>query len=157
VQQFDDPDTVYSRPANIFVAGFMGSPSMNFINGEITTSNGVPAVNFPLADGGVASLALHNGVADRVSSKKVILGIRPEHLSRQTPETLGKPGMASMSAPVEVVEPTGAETMAVLRFGDLEVVGRFSPDEAPKTGETMPLAVDMTRACLFDPSTTRLI
>jgi multiple sugar transport system ATP-binding protein len=65
--------------------------------------------------------------------------------------------VATISAPVEVVEPTGAETMAVLRFGDREVVGRFSPDEAPKTGETMPLAIDMTRACLFDPATQKLI
>ena len=62
-----------------------------------------------------------------------------------------------MSAPVEVVEPTGAETMAVLRIGESEIVGRFTPDEAPKMGEDMPLAVDMTRACLFDPTTTQLI
>jgi multiple sugar transport system ATP-binding protein len=62
-----------------------------------------------------------------------------------------------MTAPVEVVEPTGAETIAVLKFGDLEVVGRFSPDEAPRMGEEMPLAIDMTRACLFDPETKRLI
>ena len=47
--------------------------------------------------------------------------------------------------------------MAVLRFGDREVVGRFTPDQAPKTGENMPLAIDMTRACLFDPATQKLI
>jgi len=157
VQQFADPDTIYNRPSNIFVAGFMGSPSMNFINAEITTANGTPAVTFPLASGGAASLPLYNGAAAQATARKVILGIRPEHLSRQSSTTAGKPGMATMSAPVEVVEPTGAETMAVLKFGDLEVVGRFSPDEAPKTGETMPLAVDMSRACLFDPATTRRI
>ncbi len=157
VQQFDEPDTIYNRPANIFVAGFMGSPSMNFINAEITTSGGAPSVTFPLADGGIANLPLHNGVAQRATDKKVVLGIRPEHLSRQSANTLGKPGIATMSAPVEVVEPTGAETIAVLKFGDREVVGRFSPDEAPKMGEVMPLAVDMTRACLFDPGTQRLI
>jgi multiple sugar transport system ATP-binding protein len=157
VQQFADPETVYNRPANIFVAGFMGSPSMNFIDAELSSANGAPSVNFPLAGGGVASLPLHNGVADRATGKKVILGIRPEHLSRQGESSAGRQGLASISAPVEVVEPTGAETMAVLKFGDREVVGRFSPDEAPKMGENMPLAVDMTRACLFDPSTTRLI
>ncbi len=157
VQQFADPDTVYNRPANIFVAGFMGSPSMNFIDAEISTADGAPSVNFPLGNGSVANLPLHNGVASRATSKKVILGIRPEHLSRQSTSNAGKTGFASMAAPVEVVEPTGAETMAVLKFGDREVVGRFSPDEAPKTGETMPLAIDMTRACLFDPATTRLI
>jgi multiple sugar transport system ATP-binding protein len=157
VQQFADPDTVYNRPANTFVAGFMGSPSMNFIDAEITSANGAPSVSFPLSNGSVANLPLYNGVADRAQSKKVILGIRPEHLSRQNQSTVGKQGIATMSAPVEVVEPTGAETMAVLKFGDREIVGRFSPDDAPRTGEDMPLAVDMTRACLFDPSTTRLI
>jgi multiple sugar transport system ATP-binding protein len=157
VQQFDEPEAIYNRPANIFVAGFMGSPSMNFINAEITTSGGRPAVSFPLADGGVANLALHNGVGERVQSKRVVLGIRPEHLSRQAPGAPERPGVSTITAPVEVVEPTGAETMAVLKFGDREVVGRFSPDEAPKMGEQMPLAIDMTRACLFDPETQRLI
>ncbi|MDB5540981.1 MAG: transporter related protein, partial [Devosia sp.] len=157
VQQFDEPDTIYNRPANIFVAGFMGSPSMNFINAEFSTTAGVSSVTFPLADGNMASLPLHNGVAQRATDKKVVLGIRPEHLSRQSANTTGKPGIATLSAPVEVVEPTGAETMAVLKFGDREVVGRFSPDEAPKMGENMPLAIDMTRACLFDPGTQRLI
>jgi multiple sugar transport system ATP-binding protein len=157
VQQFDEPDTIYNRPANIFVAGFMGSPSMNFIQAEITSASGTPSITFPLAGGGVANLPLHDGVADRATGRKVVLGIRPEHLSRQSPNTVGKPGMATMSAPVEVVEPTGAETMAVMKFGELEVVGRFSPDEAPKTGENMPLAVDMSRACLFDPATQKRI
>jgi multiple sugar transport system ATP-binding protein len=157
VQQFADPDTVYNRPANIFVAGFMGSPARNFIDAESSTAGGKPAVTFPLANGTMASLPLHNGAAERAASKRVILGIRPEHLGRQSASTAGKAGAAMMSAPVEVVEPTGAETMAVLRFGDREVVGRFSPDEAPATGEDMPLAIDMTRACLFDPATQRLI
>ncbi len=157
VQQFDEPDTIYNRPANMFVAGFMGSPSMNFIQAEISSANGAPAVTFPLADGGAASLPLYNGAAGRATDRKVVLGIRPEHLSRQSTATANKPGIATMSAPVEVVEPTGAETMAVLRFGEREIVGRFSPDEAPKTGENMPLAIDMTRACLFDPATQKLI
>jgi multiple sugar transport system ATP-binding protein len=158
VQQFADPETVYNRPANIFVAGFMGSPSMNFISAEVASQDGQPAVTFPLANGEMASLALHNGAAARVGDdRKVVLGIRPEHLSRHNPDLRGRPGIATLSAPVEVVEPTGAETMAVLRFGDREVVGRFDPDEAPRMGETMPLAVDMTRACLFDPTTQRLI
>jgi len=157
VQQFDEPEVIYNRPSNMFVAGFMGSPSMNFISAEIVSANGRPAVSFPLGGGQVATLPLHTGVADRTGLRKVILGIRPEHLSRQSPEMNGRAGMATMSAPVEVVEPTGAETMAVLKFGESEVVGRFSPDEAPKMGENMPLAVDMTRACLFDPETQRLI
>jgi multiple sugar transport system ATP-binding protein len=157
VQQFDEPATIYNHPANMFVAGFMGSPSMNFINAQITTGGGKPAVTFQVANGRSATLALDDRVADRATARDVILGIRPEHLSRRNPGQADRPGFASMSAAVEVVEPTGAETMVVLRVGDREVVGRFSADEAPQMGEEMPLAVDMTRACLFDPETQQLI
>ena len=156
VQQFADPDTVYNRPANMFVAGFMGSPSMNFISAEVVADKGQAAVTFPVSRDRMATLALANGVASRARPGRVMLGIRPEHLSRAVPGN-ARPGTATMSAPVEVVEPTGAETMAVLRIGESEIVGRFTPDEAPKMGEDMPLAVDMTRACLFDPTTTQLI
>ena len=157
LQQFDEPEVIYNRPANVFVAGFMGSPSMNFIDAELSSTNGQTAVNFPLANGTVASLPLANDIGDRAGERRIILGIRPEHLARNDASTPARPGFATMEAPVEVVEPTGAETMAVLKFGDREVVGRFSPDTAPRTGENMPLAVDMTRACLFDPGTRRLI
>ena len=59
--------------------------------------------------------------------------------------------------PVEVVEPTGAETIVIVRVGEREVVARFEPDSAPKEGESVALAVDMGKACLFDPGTERLI
>jgi multiple sugar transport system ATP-binding protein len=159
LQQFAEPEVVYNRPTNLFVAGFMGSPSMNFINAQLGDAGGKPTVTVGTGTG-TASLALHNGAADRVkgNAREVILGVRPEHLSRYSAEVhANKPGIATLTAPVEVVEPTGAETIAVLRVGEREVVGRFSPDEAPKTGENMQLAVDMTRACLFDPTTQRLI
>ncbi len=155
VQQFDEPEIIYNKPANLFVAGFMGSPSMNFIPAEITSSAGAPAIAFPLHNGTSAMLPLHGPVVERAKPGKVILGVRPEHLNRKG--VADRAGTAWLDAPVEVVEPTGAETMAVLKFGNQEVVGRFSPDSAPKTGEVMPLAVDMSRACLFDPQTERLI
>jgi multiple sugar transport system ATP-binding protein len=58
---------------------------------------------------------------------------------------------------VELVEPTGAETVANLRIGDCEVVGRFDPDGAPEAGEQLDLGIDMAPACLFDPNTQKLI
>jgi multiple sugar transport system ATP-binding protein len=158
VQQFDEPETVYNRPANIFVAGFMGSPSMNFIEAELSQADGAPAVTIPAGQGKTASLALHNRAGIGGANRKVILGIRPEHLSRYSPEIHAhKPGIAQLVAPVEVVEPTGAETMAVIRIGEREVTGRFAPDAAPRMGEQITLAIDMTRACLFDPTTQKLI
>src|SRR5688572_19353192 len=64
VQQFAEPETVYNRPANVFVAGFMGSPSMNFINAEFSTAEGKPAVSVATGNGKTAALPLHNGAAE---------------------------------------------------------------------------------------------
>jgi multiple sugar transport system ATP-binding protein len=159
VQQFDEPQKIYDRPGNIFVAGFMGSPSMNFIPAELVSEGGQPAVSIALAGDERATLLLAPGesASGRASDKQVILGIRPEHMFRLDAGRKPRPGTATLTVPVEVVEPTGAETMAVMRVGDLEVVGRFPPDEAPRMGEEIVLGLDMTRACLFDPATQRLI
>ena len=158
IQQFDEPQVVYDRPSNMFVAGFMGSPSMNFIPGQLTKADNAPAVAVALADGETATLALAAAPAVRPADGKVILGVRPEHLFRYS-ETLKaqKPALALSNAAVEVVEPTGAETHAVLKLGDQEIVGRFDPDQAPRPGEILPLGFDMSHACLFDPATQALI
>ncbi len=154
LQQFDEPQKIYDHPANLFVAGFMGSPSMNFIPAKVSESNGVLSVDFAGADGKKISLALlkTKGV---VAGASVIVGIRPEHLSRG--EGKAQIGHANFSAPVEIVEPTGAETIAMMRVADKELVGRFPPAKAPKMGETIDLSVDMQQICLFDPVTERLI
>jgi multiple sugar transport system ATP-binding protein len=158
VQQFDEPQTVYDRPANMFVAGFMGSPSMNFIPAQLIDNGGKTAVAVKGAGGSVERLALFNGAASLAVGKDVILGVRPEHIFRYHADLKAqKPGLATLTAPVELVEPTGAETMAVMKIGDVEIVGRFDPDGAPEMGENITLGIDMSHACLFDPSTKRLI
>ncbi len=158
IQQFDEPQVVYDRPANMFVAGFMGSPSMNFIPGELTKSGGAPAVAIALESGETAALQLAQMPAFRPADGKVVLGFRPEHLFRYSENLKGqKPALAMLTAPVEVVEPTGAETHAVLKIGEREIVGRFDPDHAPRLGELMPLGIDMSHACLFDPKTQAFI
>ena len=82
IQQFDEPQVVYDRPANMFVAGFMGSPSMNFIPGELTKVDGAPAVAIALESGETATLALAQMPAFWPADGKVVLGFRPEHLFR---------------------------------------------------------------------------
>ena len=102
---------------------------------------------------GVAAAALQRPRA-RPADGKVVLGVRPEHLFRFDADLKArKPALASLTAPVEVVEPTGAETIAVLKLGEREIVGRFDPDGAPRLGERLTLGVDMANACLFDPAT----
>jgi multiple sugar transport system ATP-binding protein len=158
VQQFDEPQKIYDRPANMFVAGFMGSPAMNFIPAELAGDADQPVVRIKLADGTQATLPLPRHDLATAPRKDVVLGVRPEHLFRYDPDLrVRKPGIATLSAPVVLVEPTGAETMVMLRFGELEVVGRFDPDGAPRMGETLTLGIDMAHAHLFDPQTQTLI
>jgi len=157
VQQFAEPRTVYDRPANMFVASFMGSPAMNFIPADLS-SNGAPSVTFPGGDGAPVTLPLASAALASANGGKVVFGIRPEHITRYRPERgAGRPGIATVSALVEIVEPTGAETMGQVRLGGREIVARFEPDDAPQVGETVQLAIDMNKACLFDPATERLL
>ena len=156
LQQFDEPQTIYDRPANLFVAGFMGSPAMNFIPAKLGGRSGELTLSFAGAGDETVTLQLEKPVSAAPGSD-VILGIRPEHVSRLQGAAKRAPGFASFSAPVEVVEPTGAETIAILRLGVREFTGRFPPSQAPKMGEMTALAVDMKQVCLFDSKTELLI
>jgi multiple sugar transport system ATP-binding protein len=147
LQQFDEPRTVYERPANMFVAGFMGSPPMNFIEAELQSGG----LAFADAEGCRVFVPLRRQPVAR--DRRVILGVRPEHLTR----TLAASNTVPLRAPVIVVEPTGAETLVVLQAGGGEIVARFDPDAAPAVGEIATLGIDMDKACLFDPETQRLL
>jgi multiple sugar transport system ATP-binding protein len=158
LQQFAEPRTVYDRPANMFVAGFMGSPAMNFLPAQIALS-GSAAVVLAESEGQTARLPLPDEVATRAGGgRRVVLGIRPENLthydSRRAEEMRH---LGTIEAPVEVVEPTGAETIAVVRIGSREVIACFEPNAAPSVGDTVTLGVDMAKACLFDAETEMLI
>lgn len=155
LQQFAEPKTIYEKPANIFVAGFMGSPSMNFLPAEVSeTGNGIGVSVSTSA--GTASFPLPSAYSKKLEiGQKVILGMRPEHLvsGAKTTETLA----GHVDAVVEVVEPTGAETITTLRIGDTEVTARYDPDDAPDEGATVNLSIDMNKACLFDPISELLL
>jgi multiple sugar transport system ATP-binding protein len=155
LQQFDEPRQVYDRPANMFVAGFMGSPSMNFIPARFANGDG-RALEVDGPNGAPTKIALARPPA-QARSGAIMLGVRPEHISPARNGAASKPGAATLNAVVELVEPTGAETMIGLRLGEREIVARFDPDDAPQVGETIPLALDMAKACLFDAASERLI
>ena len=157
LQQFDAPRVVYERPANMFVAGFMGAPAMNFLPAQIVAVDNRMMVAL---DGDSGTLPLPAGYpgAMQQSGRRVVLGIRPETLADATRLRL-EPGrdVGLVDGVVEVVEPTGPETMVVVRLGGREVIARFESDAAPAVDDHVSLAVDMARACLFDPETQRLI
>ncbi len=151
VQQFADPDTVYNRPANLFVARFMGAPPMNTLPARLEVAGGgMVAV---LGDGGVrlpvATMALEN------AGRNVVLGIRPECITE--PNRRLDADVMVIEAPVDMTEPTGAETIVLLRLAGHEVLARVAPDLRLRAGEVARFAVDTRKICLFDPATERLI
>ncbi|GLQ55410.1 ABC transporter ATP-binding protein [Devosia nitrariae] len=141
VEQVGVPLDLFDRPTNLFVAGFIGSPSMNLIEGQVEVSDGV--VTF---GSGTLAVRLDPGRAG-LAGRDVVLGFRPEHV---TLEAAGGPG--SFTAEVVVVEPTGSETLLNLKAGERTLLALFRErlDIAP--GETATLAVDPARIHLFDRS-----
>jgi multiple sugar transport system ATP-binding protein len=137
VEQVGAPLDLYDRPDNLFVAGFIGSPAMNFLNGRI-------AGGVFVAEGGLA-LPLRSGPAAS-EGKPVIYGIRPEHF-RLTPEGI----------PVEVVvvEPTGSETQVVVRSDGQEMIAIFRERVMARPGETIRVAPDPALVHLFDQESGR--
>jgi len=90
--------------------------------------------------------------------REVVLGIRPECIAEGSRSFSGASGAPIVvDAPVEMVEPTGAETIVLLRLGGEAALARISPDVRPAPGSVAPFALDTRRICLFDPATERLI
>jgi multiple sugar transport system ATP-binding protein len=142
VEQVGAPLDLYDHPANIFVAGFIGSPAMNFITGRIETGNGQPA--FVSAAG--SRLPVTAAAANAAGNDDVVYGIRPEHLS-VAPDGTG------IAATVAVLEPTGSETTVVARLGEDQIVALLRERIAAHVGDAMPLQVDPANSHLFDAAT----
>jgi multiple sugar transport system ATP-binding protein len=153
IQQFADPDTVYNRPANLFVARFMGAPPMNTLPARVVADDGRLCAE--LGDGGIRLPLPEMTNAGAYVGREVVLGIRPECIAEQNRRF--EDGSLLVEALVEMIEPTGAETIVLLRLGGHEVLARVAPDVKPKPGETARFALDTRKICLFDTVTERLI
>ncbi len=147
VQQFDTPEAVYNDPANQFVAGFIGSPAMNFFDA-------MPAAD-RLDLGGGVQLALPEGAQGdrfrRLVGKGLVLGVRPEHF-RLLPGEL-----AGLRTTVSVVEPLGSDTLVYFESGGMRRVARLSPDTRLKPGDAVTLGIDFEKAHLFHPGDGRAV
>ncbi len=156
VQQFDTPSEIYRRPANLFVAGFIGSPPMNFIRGRIQAEGGRLGLSVTALARGAERryrllLAPVSGALEGWVGREVVLGVRPEAIDLASS---GQPGQSVViEADVDVIEPTGADTLAYLSLGGATVVARLDPLRAEQAGPVLSLALDMSRASLFDPET----
>ncbi|MGQ9604123.1 MAG: ABC transporter ATP-binding protein [bacterium] len=152
VQQIADPMTLYDSPVNKFVAGFIGSPSMNFIEGRITREGDL------YFDEGTFKAKVPGSMASNLEpyvGKDVILGVRPESIEcikGQEPDQ-----NASFKARVELVEPMGSEIILYVTTMKTPLVARLLSRLEFGAGEQIGLSMDMTRVHFFDPSTEKTI
>jgi multiple sugar transport system ATP-binding protein len=138
IEQIGAPLELYDRPQNLFVAGFIGSPAMNFLKGAIR-ANG--ALAFESADGVRLPLATAPRGSD---GRPVVYGVRPEHF------TIADDGAA---AQVQVIEPTGSELQVVAKLGGEEIIAVFRERHAFKPGDMIRLKPDPRLVHLFDEPT----
>ncbi|RUL63026.1 sn-glycerol-3-phosphate ABC transporter ATP-binding protein UgpC [Dyella dinghuensis] len=143
IQQIDTPMNLYDKPANLFVAGFLGSPAMNLLRGTLQQQDGwhlvMPNGTVPLGtlDTNPTTLAQWLG-------RQIVVGVRPEDLQPTSHAT-------ALSADVEVVEPIGNEVFLNLRFGDQALVSRVAPSQHVTPGSQLSFHIDSDRIHFFDP------
>jgi multiple sugar transport system ATP-binding protein len=154
IEQQGAPLDLYERPATRYVAGFLGSPAMNFVEASVVPSGNAMALR--LGDGSELTLppARAERLADR-RDKPVVLGVRPEHISRAGGEL--RSGLARYTASIDLVQPTGARTYATFKLGRVEAVAELQAHDVSAPGERIDLAIDMNRAVLIDPGTEQVI
>jgi len=151
IQQIDTPMRIYERPANLFVAGFIGTPPMNLLRGRLLPQH--PAqldlgfMRLQLAEAHTSSLAAHDGA-------ELVVGLRPEDLHLVG---AGSPAGQEprLDAVLELVEPVGNETFLTVRAGGIELVLRTAPQALPQVGDPVSLRFPPERLHLFDGSTGR--
>jgi multiple sugar transport system ATP-binding protein len=152
LQQYGPPDEIYNRPRNVFVAGFMGSPTMNLIRGQIVAEDGLPRFSAPGLDQPLPK-RLAAG-AQSAQGRSAFLGIRPESIVVRGDGIDTPPrGAPWIAAPVYIQEPLGSDQFLTLDIGDARVKVRASPDLTVHAGDTVEVAFDPDRLHLFDGDT----
>jgi multiple sugar transport system ATP-binding protein len=151
VQQVGDPLGIYSKPRNKFVAGFIGSPAMNFMDCTIV-GDGDLAVESPGLR--IAVPPALKAALERYRGKSVTLGVRPEDMREVSPDD---PKQYRVDAVVEVVEPLGNEILLDVRVGKHPLVARVPPTSRVRLHEQIPLTLNAERLHFFDAQTEQAI
>jgi len=150
-QQIGSPLEVFNRPANKFVAGFIGSPAMNYIECDVTSENDTL---FFVAPGLKLAVPPQNVEACRkYGDRSLTVGIRPEYL-HPAGHFAGADDGNTFSAVIEVVEPLGSESIVYFSVGELSIIGRMPSDIDMHPGQRMAVAVDMAKLHCFDPQSS---
>jgi multiple sugar transport system ATP-binding protein len=154
IEQVGSPGDVYHKPATRFVAGFIGSPAMNFIDCRVQDAqNGLAIrINDKLV------LPIPPARLDRYGpfkGREMVLGLRPEHLFEY--HEAGRPGWTRVELPVDVVEPMGMETMVHFFIDGTPICARVDPATHAEPGEMLPLTADLNQMHLMEPESGRVV
>jgi multiple sugar transport system ATP-binding protein len=156
IQQVDTPTALYDRPCNMFVAGFIGSPQMNFISARVERRGDEIHLIFGRND-----LRLPEGKSRKLEGtdyigREVALGIRPENIHDEAVFIESMPDSV-VDSKVEVVEMLGSETLLYLQIEDADFVARVNPRSKTRAGDIVKIAFDTNKIHLFDRETERVI
>jgi multiple sugar transport system ATP-binding protein len=153
VQQIDSPLNLYNHPANKFVAGFIGSPAMNFLTCRVIQNGGL------MLDEGGIQFPVPESISDRLKNLidgDVIFGIRPESI--WTSDNADRVELkATVQAKVDVVEPMGSEIYVYLNTGQNNLIARLEARDLPKPGTTVDLVFDLSAVHFFDVTTQEVL
>ncbi|HLI48778.1 MAG TPA: sn-glycerol-3-phosphate ABC transporter ATP-binding protein UgpC [Chthonomonas sp.] len=156
IQQCDTPLNLYNHPANLFVAGFIGSPAMNFVPATIVERNGEL-----LVDAGSFQVTLPPEQAQKARSyvgKRCIWGIRPEDIYDKNLPGLVQPTPGNtITVDVDVVEPLGSDMEMYLKSNDISLIAMVDSASTAKVGGKLEIVFDMAKSHLFDPETEQAI
>ncbi|MFH5926548.1 ABC transporter ATP-binding protein [Roseomonas xinghualingensis] len=154
IEQVGAPQELYHNPATRFVAGFIGSPGMNFIPARLEAASAALRLHLP-GDIVLPVPAERTARYSAWAGKEVLLGIRPEHLTEQ--RNLDRPNVATLSATPEVTEPMGMETLVHFRMADAPICARVDPAAPAAPGVPLPMAADLNHMHLLDPASGRIL
>jgi multiple sugar transport system ATP-binding protein len=150
IEQIGRPQDLYHRPKSRFVAGFIGSPAMNFLparlqpNGDGLLLRLAPELAFPVPP-------THTARYQPSVGKDLILGLRPEHITE--PRGEGREPRCEFAMTLDVIEPMGMETMVFFTVNGTEVCARVEPSAASAPGQPMRLYANLSHMHLIDPAT----
>jgi multiple sugar transport system ATP-binding protein len=153
LQQVGTPHEIYNRPANIFVADFMGSPAMNLLPATIAVNGSGQSLSIE-REGGAVNIPIPGAIANSklTAGQPVIFGIRPEAITDTDGADRNSQAIAMIDGRVELVEPAGSDTFVITHLGGKEVTARMRADAVVRPGDTVPFALNLEKAVLFDPS-----
>ena len=156
IQQVDTPQNLYDMPINLFVAGFIGTPQMNFVDCELEEDHGEMFLNFGNSSVKLPPEKANNPILKDYVGKEVVMGVRPECIHDDQKTIDAMPGSV-IECDVEVTELMGAEIYLYLKVGETNLIARVSPRSTSRAGDEIKVAFDTSRIHIFDKDTERCI